>query len=86
MSKKPILIDAVSVKIGGKRKSCLSGIDTTWVNIGDFGEIVIFAIFAKFSSIANFYGPPHCFVLSFFGWFSWPRWCGKLSYTIKEIN
>jgi len=53
----------VSVKIGGKRKSCLSGIDTTWVNIGDFGEIVIFAIFAKFSSIANFYGPPHCFVL-----------------------
>ena len=27
------------------------------------GKIVIFAIFAKFASIANFYGPPHYFVL-----------------------
>ena len=53
----------MSVKIRGKRKSCLSGIDTTSVNIGDCGNIVIFAIFAKFSSIANFYGRPHCFVL-----------------------
>ena len=26
-----------------------------------------FAIFAKFASIANFYGPPHCFVLCLVG-------------------
>ena len=32
-------------------------------HLGDCGKIVIFAIFAKFASIANFYGPPHCFVL-----------------------
>ena len=31
--------------------------------VGDSGNIVIFAIFAKFASIANFYGPPHYFVL-----------------------
>ena len=32
--------------------------------VGDSGKIVIFAIFA---SIANFYGPPHCFVLCLVG-------------------
>ena len=31
--------------------------------VGDCGKIVIFAIFAKFATTANFYGPLHCFVL-----------------------
>ena len=31
--------------------------------VGDCGKIVIFAIFAKFARIINFYGPPYCFVL-----------------------
>ena len=31
--------------------------------VGDCGKIVIFAFFAKFARIANFYGPPYCFVL-----------------------
>ena len=31
--------------------------------VGDCGNTVILAIFAEFASIANFYGPPHCFVL-----------------------
>ena len=35
--------------------------------VGDCGKIVIFAIFAKFASIANFYGLPHCFVLCLVG-------------------
>ena len=33
--------------------------------VGKCGKIVIFAIFAKFASIANFYGPHHCFQLCF---------------------
>ena len=40
--------------------------------VGDCGKIVIFVIFAKFASIANFYGPPHCLVLCHVGD------CGKI--------
>ena len=36
-------------------------------HVGDSGKIVVFAIFAKFASIANFYGAPHCFVLCHVG-------------------
>ena len=36
-------------------------------HVGNSGKIVIFAIFAKFASIANFYGLPHCFVLCLVG-------------------
>ena len=43
--------------------------------VGQCGKIVIFAIFANFASIGNFYGPLHCFVLCPVG--DW----GKLSFS-----